>query len=47
MLRLGQDAMLQLLWLYERYNVPNAGGGMTKCAVDHFGRDMGTRWNSI
>eukprot|EP00903_Cladosiphon_okamuranus_P013821 g12863.t1 len=41
MLKLGQDAMLQLLWLYERYNVPNAGGGMTKCAMDHFGRDMG------
>ncbi|CAM9548813.1 unnamed protein product, partial [Pylaiella littoralis] len=38
---LGQDAMLQLLWLYERYNVPNAGGGMTKCTTDHFGRDMG------
>ncbi|CAM9128819.1 unnamed protein product [Ectocarpus fasciculatus] len=41
MLSLGQDAMLQLLWLYERYNVANAGGGMTKCAMDHFGRDMG------
>ncbi|CAM9130207.1 unnamed protein product [Ectocarpus sp. 4 AP-2014] len=41
MLSLGQDAMLQLLWLYERYNVANAGGGMTKCAKDHFGQDMG------
>ncbi|CAM9173603.1 unnamed protein product, partial [Hapterophycus canaliculatus] len=41
MLKLGQDATLQLLWLYERYNIPNAGGGMTKCAMDHFGRDMG------
>lgn len=41
MLKLGRDATLQLLWLYERYNIPNAGGRMTKCAMDHFGRDMG------
>lgn len=41
MLRFGQDATLQLLWLYERYSVPNAGGGLTKCRADHFGRDMG------
>lgn len=32
---------MELLWLYERYNVPNASGGMTKCRVDHFGRDVG------
>ncbi|CAM9637882.1 unnamed protein product [Ascophyllum nodosum] len=38
---LGQDAALQLLWLYERYGVPTAGGSMTKCACDHFGRDLG------
>lgn len=41
MARLGQEASLQLIWLYERYNVPNAGGGMTKCGADHFGRDLG------
>jgi len=41
MLKLGQGAMLQLVWLYERYNVSNAGGGMTKCTADHFGRDAG------
>lgn len=41
MAKLGQEATLQLLWLYERYSVPNAGNGMTKCSADHFGRDMG------
>lgn len=42
MLRLGQEATLEMLWLYERYSVPNAGrGGMTKCQADHFGRDRG------
>ncbi|CAM9415934.1 unnamed protein product, partial [Choristocarpus tenellus] len=40
--RLGTRPSLQLLWLYERYNVPNAGGGgMTKCQADHLGRDLG------
>lgn len=42
MLRLGQEAILQYLWLYERYEVPSGeSGGMTKCEESHFGQDKG------
>ncbi|CAN0385480.1 unnamed protein product [Discosporangium mesarthrocarpum] len=39
--RLGLEPALQLLWLYERYSIASAGGGVTKCEADHFGRNLG------